>query len=138
MSRTVLLRAVEKSCQLVSRHLAERVRELGITEAEAHLLAHMVGRPSPTVLDLEQALRMRRSTMTSVLDRLEARGLVRRTVNAADRRSFVVSLTAEGTRTAAAVRALWASIERTLRAAVSSDDVAGFLAVAAAVERLLA
>jgi DNA-binding MarR family transcriptional regulator len=42
------------------------------------------------------ALRIDRTTMVSLVDRLERRGLVRRERNPADRRAYTIGLTAEG------------------------------------------
>jgi DNA-binding MarR family transcriptional regulator len=49
-----------------------------------------------TQIELSRRLIMHRSNVTGLLDRLEARGLVRRQDNPADRRAFIVILTAAG------------------------------------------
>jgi DNA-binding MarR family transcriptional regulator len=51
-----------------------------------------------TQVDLSRTLIMHRSNVTGLVDRLEARGLVRRQEDAADRRSWRVQLTPEGSR----------------------------------------
>ena len=43
-----------------------------------------------------EALRIDRTTMVSLVDQLERRGLVRRERNPADRRAYTIGLTAEG------------------------------------------
>jgi MarR family 2-MHQ and catechol resistance regulon transcriptional repressor len=47
-------------------------------------------------IELSRHLIMHRSNLTGLLDRMEARGLVRRTDNPDDRRAFNVKLTPEG------------------------------------------
>ena len=47
-------------------------------------------------VELSRQLIMHRSNLTGLLDRMEARGLVRRTDHPSDRRIFNVKLTAEG------------------------------------------
>jgi DNA-binding MarR family transcriptional regulator len=136
MPGTDLLRAIEVCCQLTSRVVGARLRELAITDLEAHVLHHLGGRAPRPVLDLERAFHMPRSTLTSALDRLERRGLVRRDANPADRRSFLVSVTPAGEQTAAQVRRVWAQLEAAIRSGVSERDVEGLRAVASAVERL--
>ena len=131
-----LLRAVEACCQLSSRVVSARLRDLGMTDLEAHVLHHLAGRPSRPVLDLERAFHMRRSTLTSALDRLERRGLVRREANPDDRRSLLVTPTAAGERAAAQVRDVWADLEAAIRDGIDERDVQGVRAVAAALERL--
>lgn len=90
----------------------ERHPELGVSQAEAHILAHLAEVGSGTVAELHHALAHRRSTLTSVLDRLEARGLVSREVSPNDRRSFVVRLRAPGRVLARRVYRALESLER--------------------------
>jgi|SRR5580698_9281969 DNA-binding MarR family transcriptional regulator len=69
---------------------------LGLNQGEAHILAHLAGAGDCTVGELHKAFAHKRSTLTSFLDRLAERRLIRREVRSEDRRSFVVSLTAAG------------------------------------------
>jgi DNA-binding MarR family transcriptional regulator len=69
---------------------------LELNQGEAHILAHLVSDGDTTVGELHKAFAHKRSTLTSVLDRLVARRLIRRQVRSEDRRSFVVSLTPAG------------------------------------------
>ncbi len=83
--------------------------------------------PSPTspigrgraVSELAAAAGVRPTTMTSVLDRLEQRGLVRRGSMPGDRRAVLVELTASG---AAAARAIGDAITRLERRALAGLD----------------
>lgn len=69
---------------------------LGVSQGEAHILAHLAAAGDCSIGDLHKAFAHKRSTLTSVLDRLAERGLIRREVHARDRRSFLVSLTPSG------------------------------------------
>ena len=111
----------------------EKNESLGVTQAEAHLLAHLAASGPSTVGDLHRSLGHRRSTLTSVLDRLEARALIVRDVAPGDRRSFVVALTSKGSTLA----------EKTLRALAAMERVvlrelekAEMQAVTSALERI--
>jgi DNA-binding MarR family transcriptional regulator len=101
-----------------------------VTQAEAHVLAHVSAGPA-TVGELHSAFGHKRSTLTSVLDRLEERGYVERTVNPDDRRSFIVTTTREGVRVAKRVARTFDVLETAIR---GRRDVA---AVADALARLL-
>lgn len=68
----------------------------------------------------------RKSTLTSLLDRLEERGLIRRDVHPEDRRSFVVSLTPRGRKLATRVRAVTEEFEARVRDGVTAKDLEGF------------
>jgi DNA-binding MarR family transcriptional regulator len=106
-----------------------------VSQAEAHILAHLAPRGQGTVAELHAALAHRRSTLTSVLDRLEGAGLVTRGPSASDRRSVEVRLTAPGKRAAAAVHRRLAGIEKRALAGRSPRAVRDLLAVLEALGR---
>lgn len=85
--------------------------KLGVNQAEAHVLAHLHESGDARISELHERFGHRRSTLTSVLDRLEQRGLVERRGDTTDRRSFVLSLTKDGRSTAAAVHRTLSAIE---------------------------
>jgi DNA-binding MarR family transcriptional regulator len=88
-----LVAAIERATHLLGLYLE---RQTGVTQVEAHVLARL-GRAGPSSPgELHRLFGHRRSTLTNVLDRLEARGYVRRELNPSDRRSFIVSLTPTG------------------------------------------
>jgi DNA-binding MarR family transcriptional regulator len=101
----------------------------GVSQGEAHVLALLADGGAHTVGDLQRGLGHRPSTLSGILDRLETRGLIRRALNGADRRSFLISLTKSGRAAAAAVVDVLAGIERDAVATVAARDVAGFHAV---------
>jgi DNA-binding MarR family transcriptional regulator len=71
---------------------------LGLTGPQRVAL-RIVGRlPGITAGTLAEVLNLHPSTLTGILQRLEARGLVRRTADASDRRRARLALTAAGRR----------------------------------------
>jgi DNA-binding MarR family transcriptional regulator len=83
----------------------------GITQAEAHILCHLYEFGASSVAELHRAFAHRRSTLTSVMDRLDARGWVTRESSRKDRRSFVVKLTRIGKKKAAGIHRQLESLE---------------------------
>ncbi len=69
---------------------------LDVSQGEAHLLAYLLEEGDTSMGALHAAFAHKRSTLTSYVDRLEAKRLVRREPRPEDRRSFQVSLTAAG------------------------------------------
>lgn len=69
---------------------------LGLNQGEAHILAHLASAGPCSVGELHKAFAHKRSTLTSYLDRLAERRLIRREVRSDDRRSFAISLTPPG------------------------------------------
>ena len=85
---------------------------LGVSQGEAHILAHLAEVGDCSIADLHKAFAHKRSTLTSVLDRLSDRNLIRREVSAKDRRSFTVRLTPTGKKLARRVYRLLVELER--------------------------
>lgn len=75
--------------------------DLGLTYPQYLTLAVLARDGSGTIAHLAAALRLDHGTLTPLLHRLEAAGLVSRAERAADRRAVEVSLTASGQRVAA-------------------------------------
>ena len=116
--------------------LLDQSADLGVTQAEAHVLSHLSDRGPSTIAEIHEAFGHKRSTLTSVLDRLEARQLITREVSAADRRSFVVALTRQGRPLAAKVSAHLERLEADLRKQFSRTDLEAFDRVVTAVVEL--
>src|SRR5260370_18392726 len=72
------------------------LRERGLTQGEAHILALLAHSAPAKVSDLHHGLAHKRSTLTSILDRLANRGLITRAVGKTDRRTFLIMLTVKG------------------------------------------
>jgi DNA-binding MarR family transcriptional regulator len=108
--------------------------DAGVSQGEAHVLALLADGTAHTVGDLQRGLAHRPSTLSGILDRLEARKLIRRALNGADRRSFLVTLTRSGRVAARTVVKALQSVEDQAMRGVAARDRAGFLAVAHAFE----
>jgi DNA-binding MarR family transcriptional regulator len=114
------------------------LKQLGVNQPEAHILDHLATAGDCTVGQLHQAFGHRRSTLTSVLDRLWDRKLIVRDSSEQDRRSFVIRLTPAGRELGLRLHALLRDVETRVSAAVSARDLAGFTKVLAAIEDALA
>src|SRR5919204_362739 len=105
---------LERAVHLIGRHLEATVGDLRITQAEAHVLAQLARHGRTPIGVLHQRFGHKRSTLTSVLDRLERRGFARRELNPEDRRSFLVRLTPAGRRAAARITKTLDTLEQEL------------------------
>jgi DNA-binding MarR family transcriptional regulator len=74
---------------------AETSRPLGLTPQQAHLLCVLISGPLG-MTELSRILSIERSSLTSMVDRLERRDLVARVANPTDRRACRIELTAAG------------------------------------------
>jgi DNA-binding MarR family transcriptional regulator len=107
---------------------------LGVNQGEAHILAHLAGAGDSTVGELHKAFAHKRSTLTSVLDRLAERDLIRREVRSEDRRSFAVILTPAGKAVARKIHRHLEALEKAALAGVGRAKTKTFIAVLEAVE----
>lgn len=89
----VALRRVIRATDLHSREL---VRSSGLTAPQLLLLQTVKAKGEATVGELAQEMSLSQATVTSILDRMEARKLVSRKKSTADRRKVHVTLTTLG------------------------------------------
>ena len=123
--------AAQRAAHATLHALSRDLHQLALSGAETNVLAVLASHGGPgsrqlRASELADATATKASTLTSVLDRLERRGLVRREVDPADRRSFLISLTAAGRDVAAQVAAAVRQLETSALAGVSPRDLAGF------------
>jgi DNA-binding MarR family transcriptional regulator len=128
-----LVPRIHRATHRIGLYLAT-LDEYALSQGEAHILALLAMSGPTTIADLHRGLAHKRSTLTSILDRLVARGFVTRHVGTADRRTFVVATTTRGRTVARAVLRHLADLERAVKAHVTPADLRAFLKVIAAVE----
>jgi len=127
--RLQLIPFVHRTTHRIGLYLEAAEPPLGLSQGEAHLLAHLAEAGPCSVAELHKAFAHKRSTLTSYLDRLEARGDIARDVRPEDRRSFTVRLTRGGARTAARVHQHLAVLEDRALARLTERDLRGFQTV---------
>ncbi len=129
-----LVHPVHRATHRIGLYLDD-LRERGLTQGEAHILALLAHSGRANVADLHRGLAHKRSTLTSILDRLARRGLITRAVGETDRRTFVVRLTANGRRLAQRVQRHLSALERAVVRRVSAAHIKGFNKVVATLEQ---
>src|SRR5262249_38594096 len=128
-----LVPAIHRATHRIGLYLAD-LREAGLTQGEAHILAHLAASGPATIAALHAGLAHKRSTLTSILDRLVARGLATREGSAADRRSFVIAPTRKGRQTAQRVQQHLTALEAAVASELTSAELRTCLKVLAAIE----
>jgi len=133
MKKHNFLSPMHKATRQIGLHFERRAKDSNLTPQEGHLLTYLRAYAPSPIGDLVRIFGVKASTMTSMLDRLEALGLTERNVNPDDRRSFVVSLTSHGKSIADDVQKFVEQTERDITRRVSKRDVEGFDAVMKAI-----
>jgi DNA-binding MarR family transcriptional regulator len=132
-----LIPALERATHAVSLWIERAFADLRLTQAEAHVLAALGELAPCSINDLYHRFGHKRSTLTSLLDRLEERGWARRGAHPASRRLVLVELTEEGRLVADRVRLAVQELEARLLAHLESADMAAFAHVLFALEEEL-
>jgi DNA-binding MarR family transcriptional regulator len=85
---------VNDVARLMRTEYDRRVRSLGLTRSQWWVLNYLFRHPGVTQSELAAILEVERATLGRLLDRLQAKGWVRREDDARDRRAWRVHLTA--------------------------------------------
>ena len=128
------LSPLHKASRQITMYLEDQTRELGVSPLEGHVLTYLRKYAPAPVGELVRVFGVKQSTFTSLLDRLERDGLVRRESNPADRRSFLIHITERGGELTARLNRLLERLEADIRARLRQTEAKGFHAVMAAVE----
>lgn len=92
------LRAIAETWQAFEAFSGAHIRSLGLTPAQFDIIATLGNTDGMSCKELCEKTLITKGTLTGVLDRLEAKKLLRRESSDADRRSLFVSLTPQGMR----------------------------------------
>jgi DNA-binding MarR family transcriptional regulator len=109
------------------RRFAEALEPFGLHPRHFGVMTVLDARPGTTQQELADNSRVDRSSMVTLLDDLEARGLAERRPDPADRRKRSVHLTAEGRKTLKQIRVVAAQVGEETFAALTDDERATLL-----------
>ncbi len=101
MSRATVvpvIRELARCYQAFQRVSGAHVRRLGLTPSQFDIVVTLGNTEGMTFRELGSRTLITKGTLTGVVDRLSARGLVERTASAVDGRSTIVRLTRKGDR----------------------------------------
>jgi len=130
------LSLIHKATRQIGLRLETPCAELGLDPGEGHLISYLQSYGPCPIAELHRVLGYKPSTLTSVLDRLSAQGLLRRLPHPRDRRSFLIELTREGRSVAAAIQRMLEALEARIRSRVGRAEIAGFRAVMSAIDQV--
>ena len=117
-----------------------RIRALGLTRAQWWVLTHLFRADGITQTELAEVLEIEKPTLGRLLDRLEAKGWVRRTHDKRDRRIWRMRLTNEVEPALRTMRAIAAELRRDALAGLPAAErerfVDSLLAIKSNLQRL--
>ncbi len=124
---------LHKASRQLSIYIQQQNASSSLSPHDAHLLTYLCRYAPTPVGELIRVFGFKQSTFTSILDRLEKPGFIRREMNAEDRRSFLIHITPQGRELADHITKQLVDIEKAISGKVSKQDVQGFQAVMAAI-----
>lgn len=130
--RSWLVSPLHKALRQVTAHVEERADDMA--GSDGHLLAYVQRYGPCAVGALREVFGLPPSTLTSVLNRLEDGGYIRRELNAEDRRSLLVRATRKGRGFVARAGRTLEEFERGVRDRVPPDAIEGFIEVLRTIE----
>ena len=90
------LRNLVSAYQAFERYSAPDVKAMGLTTTQFDVIATLGNQPPMTCKELGEKTLVTKGTLTGVLERLEAKGILERHLNPEDARSQMIGLTADG------------------------------------------
>ena len=114
---------LHRAAQYMRAGLDEAARAHGLSSARDWIvLSALAAGPRQTQLSLAHSLGLDKTTMTSLLDRMEARGLITRSTDRHDRRARIPELTDEGQRVQREVTSARDRVEADLLGGFTADE----------------
>ena len=90
------LRNLVSAYQAFERYSAPDVKAMGLTTTQFDVIATLGNQPPMTCKELGEKTLVTKGTLTGVLERLEAKGILERKLNPEDARSQMIGLTQTG------------------------------------------
>ena len=114
---------------LVQRGLLERLKETGLTIGQPKVLDYLKEHDGSNQKEIARACFLEAGSLTSILKRMEEKGLVERRMLNGNRRSFHVFLTENGKKNQELVEEMFAEIEKDALDGISSEEFETFMEV---------
>jgi DNA-binding MarR family transcriptional regulator len=127
------LSPIHKASRQIGTYFEAALRGSGLSPFEGHLLSYLRSYAPCALSEIHRVFGIKRSTLTSVFDRLEERGLFSRETLAEDRRSFSVRLTSKGKTAANQVQRHVEALEAAISKGIVKSDLEGFRRVMASI-----
>ena len=121
-----IVSALHKASRQMSIYLGACMEGFPVKPNEGHLLSYLSIYGPCAVNELIGVFGYKNTTMTSILGRLVDGGYIKREVNPDDRRSFLISTSAKGTKMGQRARLFAEDFDKAVLARLTKNDMAGF------------
>jgi MarR family transcriptional regulator, 2-MHQ and catechol-resistance regulon repressor len=96
MNHLALIKELVQAYQAFEAHSGAHIKKMGLTTTQFDIVATLGNQPPMTCKELGEKTLVSKGTMTGVLERLEAKGLIEKFLNVDDGRSYKIGLSKAG------------------------------------------
>ena len=114
---------------LVQKALLEQLKDTGLTIGQPKILDYLKDHDGSNQKEIAKACFLEAGSLTTILNKMEEKGLIERRILNGNRRSFHIFMTEEGKKKQQLVTQAFAKIEETAWSGVSAEEFQQFLAV---------
>lgn len=112
---------------LVQRGLLNRLKNTGLTIGQPKVLDYLKEHDGSNQKEIAQACFLEAGSLTSILNRMEDKGLIERRILNGNRRAFHIFLTEEGKKSQELIDRTFSEIERQALDGISEEEIASFM-----------
>lgn len=112
---------------MIQKNFMEQVKSSGLTSGQPKVLDYLRDHNGANQKEIAAACHIEPGSLTSVLNRMEEKGLIERRMLEGNRRTFYIFMTDEGSRLKDLVEDNFASIEKQAFRNISSEEQAAFM-----------
>lgn len=112
---------------MIQKNFMEQVKSSGLTSGQPKVLDYLRDHNGANQKEIAAACHIEPGSLTSVINRMEEKGLIERRMLDGNRRTFYIFMTDEGSRLKDLVEDNFASIEKKSFRNISSEDQASFM-----------
>lgn len=114
---------------MVQKALMEQLKDTGLTIGQPKILDFLKSHDGSNQKEIAKACFLEAGSLTTILNKMEEKGLIERRILNGNRRTFHIFLTEEGKEKAELVDQAFLEIEMKALAGVSGEEAAQFMAV---------
>lgn len=114
---------------LVQKALLEQLKDTGLTIGQPKILDYLKDHDGSNQKEIAKACFLEAGSLTTILNKMEEKGLIERRILNGNRRSFHIFMTEEGKKKQQLVSQVFAKIEEKALSGVSAEEFQQFLAV---------
>ena len=108
--------------KLLHDRMRKRLGEHGLHHGQGRVLVALAQNGALSQIEIAKGLHIQRPTVTTMIQRMAAAGLVKRISDPKDRRVLRVRLTAKGKTSEKTVRRIWGDVDREIIEALPADQ----------------